>query len=192
MNKDLTQIRVSINELRDIINSATDELMLLLAEEKEIVENNTRNKIANSSPTISDLLEMYVDGRESTYLYEKSREYFAKYRDIGLRCMGGFWIETNQRTLSVCLVQIMTDLQLEHLASLLEADIFPVVKPWKSGDRVLSIFEHTLSEYGSYSLSFNGKHYSVDKRTYGNGKSVFKSTSLLEVLKYIRKYHYYE
>lgn len=99
---------------------------------------------------------------------------------------------TMQRGIQISLYQYAPDraAKLEKTFGGLQK-ILPHIKP-VDGWRVVGILESTLSELGSYWLYVNEKICELRKCTYGSERVIFKSKSLLEVLKYIRKNHPYD
>lgn len=59
-------------------------------------------------------------------------------------------------------------------------------------NKVVDIFEHTLSEYGSYRLSIKENDIIIYKCTYGRDSVVKNFDNLHDALKYISTYLYYE
>lgn len=152
-----------------------------------------------SSPlSIAELLEVYVDGCESSYLYKKRQEYFNNLEVEGIKVGTGYYPDTNQSNLDLCIEKKYTDKQLEALASFLETEILPILKPSANHrydnsmgvSKKMGIFEHTLSQSGVYSFIVDDK-YKIVKTTYSIDRDVFESQSLIDVLKYIRKNLWY-
>jgi hypothetical protein len=57
----------------------------------------------------------------------------------------------------------------------------------------LGVFEHTLSQYGIYSLDWDGKKsFVLNKCTYGRVEKLKEFNDLYSTLEYIAKNHYYE
>ena len=57
----------------------------------------------------------------------------------------------------------------------------------------IGIFEHTLSEHGTYSVNWNrGKQFHLTKCWYGHEQEIAKFTSWRSLLEYVSKHHYYE
>jgi len=57
----------------------------------------------------------------------------------------------------------------------------------------VKIFEHTLSEFGSYSFLWNRKKtFEIRKTTYGSPNIINKFNSLRGLIEHISKHHYYE
>jgi len=115
----------------------------------------------------------------------KAREEF--WHNFGLHRAGSFR-ETNQVALSVKLTYGSEKSLAQQLKAL--DKVLPYIKPQNDGMKKLPIFEHTLSEFGSYWLrvSEDRKQYIIESR-YRDEKE-FKS--LADALKYIQKYHWYD
>lgn len=57
----------------------------------------------------------------------------------------------------------------------------------------IKIFEHTLSEFGTYSVLWNRKKtFEICKTTYGSPNIINKFTSLRGLIEHISRHHYYE
>ena len=127
------------------------------------------------------ITESGSDGLEKHVAAEKF------FKNLGLET-SGYFPKTGQRRVRVSLIR-GCDKSLEGTLSGLNK-VLPFIKPI-DGEKLISIFEHTLSEYGSYSIAISNS-YDVVKHTYGR-KSVEKSfNSLLDCLKYVQYVHYYE
>lgn len=98
----------------------------------------------------------------------------------------GYFVETNQNVIRLCIYK-NSNLSLVEKEILL---VLPFIKPIND-NKVISIFEHTLSEFGSYSLIINDE-YHIQKTTYGREEIIFTSESLIKVLVEIARKHYYE
>ena len=72
----------------------------------------------------------------------------------------------------------------------------PYVKPVEDDEGILhkniSIFEHTLSEYGCYDLLIYPDSYKLQKITYHRPRILATWPTLEEAAKYIHTHHYYE
>lgn len=72
----------------------------------------------------------------------------------------------------------------------------PYIKPMKYEDKFtkgVSIFEKTLSEFGSYSLFvFDDNDVKLIKTTYGSDDILKEFDNLFSAISYIQKHHYYE
>lgn len=163
-----------INSTMNKINEAIDK--------KTLHKSGTRN-----------LLEHFPETETRRKLKEKY------LKSLGLECGSGYWIETNQSVIRISLLRNDNDKTQKVYKGILE--ILPYIKPLKTGRKLIDIFEHTLSLYDSYYLEIDEhQNYSVTTGRMIRSKSnvsikertIFDSKDLLETLKYIQLFHYYE
>lgn len=106
----------------------------------------------------------------------------------GLHQGMGLWGDTRQRVLSIKLNQNRPlEDQLGTVAAL------PLIRPNVEGVRRFSIFEHTLSEHGSYTLECrsNGS-FVIVKSTYGTARDKASFSDLKTALALIYQAHPYQ
>ena len=108
----------------------------------------------------------------------------------GFGFAGGYWTDTNQTTISIALTKhdnAKTQKVFESICAVL-----PFILPTKESLRRIDIFEHTLSEYCSWSFGTYGTSATDEWVLLRNGKDEEKFPSLMEILKYIQHRLYYQ
>ena len=101
-------------------------------------------------------------------------------------CQSGGWNETNQ---------IAFKINLEKNADLEDAElevekVLPLIKPFE-GKKWFGVFEHTLSEYGSYHVWFYSDKIELARTSYGHTEVLKTFTEIADLLAYIKENHYY-
>lgn len=128
---------------------------------------------------------LFEDGRVSGDRYKAREKY---WQDKGL-WHSGYFPDLGQINLKVMLYKGEHD-NLEQTLSVLN-EVIPFLKE-KDGVKLLSVFEHTCSENGSYQIKITENEYSFVVFRYSR-KSVVKSfDNLRDLIKYIQEFHYYE
>lgn len=156
-------------------------------------------RLSNRELTLADILMVYIEGEESEYLDERREKYFDnKKRKLGIKSGMTFDADTNQHHVDIIINKKMTSKQIEKLAKYLEEELLPVIIPGKTEmtdgvliGKYMGIFEHSLSANGSYSFCATDNKYYVIKSYYRISGIEFESTSLIDILKYIQKNHWY-
>lgn len=191
----IKQIQSEINDLckqRDSMNN----LIIKLNNELSNLSDKRLKIKHNNSISLSDMLEVYIDGRESSFMYKKFHDYFKNNK--GLTAGGTYYPSTNQRTINICIKPKFNDKDLKDISSKIVKEILPALKPVKDDDQEkeskrLGIFEHTLAEFGIYSIETNDdKLFKIVKQTYGTKREELQPSSLIDVLKYVRKNLWYQ
>lgn len=128
---------------------------------------------------------LFEDGSVSGERYKAREKY---WQDKGL-WHSGYFPETQQINLKMMLYKGEKD-NLEQTISSLEG-VLPLIKI-HNGVKRLDIFEHTCSEYGSWSVEITDKSYDLIVHRW-HRKSTEKSfTTLRDLVKYVQEFHYYE
>lgn len=164
------------------------EILSLREQEKTIIENEIIAKNEVSPLSLADMLEVYHNGRESTFVYNKLQEYV--YSKKWIYSMG-YNPETNQYCISLKLNRSMTDIEVDNFCSLLESEILPAVKDF-NGVKILDIFEHSHSENGCYNLEIRQASFDLVIYRYSCKSTKTTFTSLKDAINYIKENHYYE
>lgn len=128
---------------------------------------------------------LFEDGCVSGERY-KAREKF--WNDKGL-WHSGYFPEISQIHLEVMLYKGVND-NLENVFTTLEK-VLPYVKT-QNGVKRLGVFEHSLSENGSYTIEITDESFDLVVHRYGRKSAVKSFDSLLSMLQYVQKHHYYE
>lgn len=134
-----------------------------------------------------------LDGSSGSKSYSRCRDELSKR---GLYGPQGVATDTMQRGFKIMLYQNDAESFKKNLNGLKE--ILPFVKPITTGDyagyKYIDVFEHTLSEYGSYWVIVNEElidcRLMQDRwhRTY----EIKKFDTLEKLLAYMWKHHYYK
>ena len=128
---------------------------------------------------------LFEDGRVSGERY-KAREKF--WDDKGL-WHSGYFPEISQIHLEIMLYKGVND-NLERVFTALQ-EVLPYIKT-QNGVKRLGIFEHSLSENGSYDIEITDKSFGLVVHRYGRKSAVKSFDNLLSLLQYVQKHHYYE
>jgi hypothetical protein len=128
---------------------------------------------------------LFEDGLVSGERY-KAREKF--WNDKGL-WHSGYYPETSQIRLEVMLYKGVND-NLEKVFTTLEK-VLPYIKV-HNGVKQLGVFEHSLSENGSYAIEITDESFDLVVHRYGRKSAVKSFDNLLSLLQYVQKHHYYE
>lgn len=128
---------------------------------------------------------LFEDGYVSGERY-KAREKF--WNDKGL-WHSGYFPEISQIHLEVMLYKGVND-NLEKVFTALE-EALPYIKV-HNGVKRLGVFEHSLSEYGSYAIEITDESFDLVVHRYGRKSNVKSFDNLLSLLQYVQLHHYYE
>lgn len=128
---------------------------------------------------------LFEDGLVSGERY-KARKKF--WNDKGL-WHSGYYPETSQIRLEVMLYKSINE-NLEKVFATLEK-VLPYIKV-HNGVKRLGVFEHSLSENGSYSIEITDESFDLVVHRYGRKSAVKSFDNLLSLLQYVQKHHYYE
>ena len=151
-----------------------------LREEQELVEMKQP-----MAPEEEIEFFLFEDGCVSGERY-KAREKF--WNDMGL-WHSGYYPETSQIRLEVMLYKGVND-NLEKVFTTLEK-VLPYIKT-QNGMKRLGVFEHSLSENGSYAVEITDQSFDLVVHRYGRKSAVKSFDNLLALLQYVQKHHYYE
>ena len=128
---------------------------------------------------------LFEDGLVSGERY-KAREKF--WNNMGL-WHSAYYPETSQIRLEIMLYKGVND-NLEKVFTTLEK-VLPYIKKQEEVKR-LGVFEHSLSENGSYAIEITDESFDLVVHRYGRKSAVKSLDNLLSLLQYIQKHHYYE
>lgn len=151
-----------------------------LREEQELVEMKQPMK-----PEDEIEYFLFEDGRVSGERY-KAREKF--WNDKGL-WHSGYFPEMSQIHLEIMLYKGVND-NLEKVFTTLEK-VLPYIKT-QNGVKRLGVFEHSLSENGSYTIEITDETFDLVVHRYGRKSLVKSFDNLLSLLQYVQQHHYYE
>lgn len=167
----------------DKINTKIMKLGKAIEKLREEKENEQMN--SPMAPTEEIEYFLFEDGCVSGERY-KSREKF--WNDKGL-WHSGYFHETSQINLEVMLYKGAHD-NLERTLCALEQAL-PYIKDHK-GVKRLGVFEHTLSECGSYGIEVTETSLDLIVHRYGRKSTEKSFDNLRSLLQYIQEHHYYE
>lgn len=143
----------------------------------------------DSSISIHDKLSLLL--QEDHYISKVSHDYclkFFKNELIGLST-GGYFPFSQQKSIQITLIKGI-HCNLEDTYKSLN-DILHVIKPFNDkGDKLFSLFEHTLSEFCSYNIKLS--HDNLWSLVDGRERTLKSFDSLLDTLKYCQTHHYYK
>lgn len=124
---------------------------------------------------------------DSTDHYQ-AREGWIRDRFDGVISISGYFPDTNQHALRVALV---SDTDCSQVAKWL-GEFIPYMKPLGDYEKKISVFESTLSRWGTYDLICQGSQWKLMKTTYGREEILQEFDNLIEALEYIKTNHPYE
>ncbi len=180
---------------------AIDDRRRVLFEQKEPIDNELktlyrqREKLADELATaqlsgnLSDdeLLLYHLEHVDGVKRYDAAMTY---WRDMGFAC-SGYYPDTQQRGLQIMMTRDKPESLQKTLAGLKR--IIPVLKPLKDNNKVISIFEHTCSEYGCYSLIITPEEkYQIGLMRHHRASTETTFDDLEAALTYIQRVHYYD
>jgi len=128
---------------------------------------------------------LFEDGLVDGERYKARQKFWSSMR----LHQSGYFPETEQIQLELMLYKGIGD-NLEQTVTALE-EVLPFIKPLK-GVKRLKIFEHTLSEYGSYRVEISETSFDVVVWTYGRKSTVKSFDNLRSMVQYVQQHHYYE
>ena len=128
---------------------------------------------------------LFEDGWVDGERYDARQKF---WNSVGLH-QSGYFPETEQIQLELMLYKGVGD-NFEQTVAVLQ-EVLPFVKPLK-GVKHLKIFEHTLSEYGSYGVEISEDSFDVVVWTYGRKRTVKSFDNLRSMVQYVQQHHYYE
>ena len=138
--------------------------------------------------TSKEEIEYYLfeDGTVSGSRYAGREKY---WENLGLS-RSGYYPDISQVHLGVKLIK-GCEKSFEKTMETLQM-ILPHLKKNSEGNKTLGVFEHTLSEYGSYTIEVNGLGFFLNVWVYGTKRPVESFKSLGELVKYVQEHHYYD
>ncbi len=193
MSVDKNSIEKEIFDLLSRIGEIDKETSPLLEERRKISKkveklNETVSKIELENLTKDSEAAYHLDAKDDTDArYTAAKHYF---HNLGLFFGGGVWNDTHQRVVKISLVAGCTKSFKTHLDAI--TLLLPHVKENADGFKVFDIFEHSLSEFGSYYLKCKEKEYIIEKASGFRILPVENFPTLEGALSYISARLYYE
>lgn len=204
--EDLAAAKVRVAEILVRFEAVAAERDRAMKLESALLEEQTKRRIASSTngPDWQFLLDASVP--TSTIKHKALKSALSglvddeKYGFLAIQS-GGEFLNTRQTALRVALIKGMPELTAKVHARL-KNDLLPFVlmqpasasrnQP-KFDHKHIGVFEHSLSEYGSYFLAINedlGKYELRVSR--GSNPIQFEGKSLAELLTYVERNRFYE
>lgn len=188
----MKDFEAEIKRLQDSISPLVTERDKLNMEIMSISDKIKKTRQEQESSQMAS--EMTKEEKIEYFLFEDGwvdgERYGARQKfwsSMGLY-QSGYFPETEQIQLELMLYKGACD-NLEQTVTALE-DVLPLVKPLK-GVKRLKIFEHTLSEYGSYRVEISETSFDVVVWTYGRKSTVKSFDNLRSMVQYVQQHHYY-
>jgi hypothetical protein len=185
----LEQLSHELDETRDAMAPLQDKCLKLceriskLSEQRDLLKLEIRPK-----PDEIDFdIVLPKDAWAETSVNRKER-----VRQLGLLHLdaAGVWMQTGQGAVRIALVRskpAKTKAVFDSLSLLL-----PHIMPDSEGLRWIDIFEHTLSEYCSWTLGVVGDNENSKTLLLRNGREYAAFPNLMAALEYCQENHYYE
>ncbi len=129
---------------------------------------------------------LFEDGFVSGERYSEREQFWT---NKGLWC-SGYTPYIEQVYLKLMLYKEDKD-NLEQTINSIE-EIIPFLKPQKDGMKHLGIFEHTLSEFGIWSVKFDEEEFQLNLCCYGRESIEKRFDNLRSLVEYVQQHHYYE
>ena len=168
---------------RDSLNTKITKLSKEIESCREIIEKSQMEVPMTPEQELEYFL--FEDGNVSGERY-KAREIY--WRGKAVR-NSGYYRATQQVSLQLMMYKGEND-NLEQTIEVLDR-VLPMLKSHE-GVKRLSVFEHTLSEDGSYVVEITEDTFNLVVHRWGR-KSVVKTVDTLrELVQYIQQHHYYE
>lgn len=169
------EVEAKLKDVFDKLGKVQDEIAKI-----EFPENSTVQSVD---------WEKLLDGGTNSWKYKIRSRLLTELGFSG----GSYSPATNQTVLSFSVEGTSSDEDLKKIQKNLKF-MLPFLKPGAHGSKNLihfSLFEHTLSQCGSYSVLFDPeiKEWSLVKTVYGLPQVLKTPKDLESLLKYIQKYH---
>jgi hypothetical protein len=166
------------------------------------VKNNHIKKLKNSivelelkeKKPLKNQIEYFLfeDGSVSDKRFAARDKFWRnRFGSKGLHT-GGYYRNTKQISIMIKLTKGDKESLEDNIKQL--TDILPYIKPQDKDYKVFNLFEHTLSEFGSYNLIINEerKEYVLVKTVYSSDRDRTNFKDLKSALEYIQTNHYYD
>lgn len=179
----IKQTENEISSIRKLIAPLNDELTTLCERNKTLNSQLDALKIKNTKKPDWNFI-LHSGQSESMELHRYRNEML---RSIGLSS-SGYFPETKQAAIQLTLIKGKPETKAKTLKSL--SMLLPYIKP-VAGTLRFGIFEHTLCEYGIYTLVLN-KKWEIHFTRYSHTTTEQSFDTLKEAIEYIYENHYYE
>lgn len=189
LKKEVSKKEEEIKKIAQEISPLQTTMSRLYAEREKLQEELNDTIIKNTKRPDWEWI-LHEEGPQGQVRYKYAQKQLA---NLGLRA-SGYYPDTKQRAIQISLIKGDPN-SLKSIKKGLKI-ILPYVKELKTGDlaryKVISIFEHTLSEDGCYTLIFRGKEIKLHRIRYHHPEVLNSFPNIDEALKYIQDVHYYE
>ncbi|BEH83874.1 hypothetical protein vBKpnMM1_gp146c [Klebsiella phage vB_KpnM_M1] len=175
-----------IKELHAKIAPLQEEISTLIKEKRDLIELIDQDIINNVKD--GEKIPVMLEYRSSSVSYHAATKFF---ESIGLG-IDGMDPDINQYCLRIAMDEDGSN--INRVLTALEM-VEPFVRPQANGRKRFDLFEHTLSEWDCYWLTYNpaNKRWAVETGSgmRRNQDPTFSDMSLKKVLAYICNAHYY-
>lgn len=152
----------------------------------ETIDKGVKACISNLS--LEEISYIYIFGMENTTRYRELNKRLEKYPWITSH---GYYPSTLQTSFKISIAPKDSLEKLTEIANILENVFFSMLKPVRKNEKIIGIFEDSLSEFGIYDLILDNGVYSVRLTRYSRESTEYVAKDLLDALKYIQKAHPY-
>ncbi len=179
---ELQELKYKLESIQNIIARIRPEYDKLTREAYEL-QGEIADLELEEIRTIEELINFNAIGDYDIETFNrKSKELLGEHSNY--ICLSGYWADTNQRAIRLALPKKREPAQ--KVWQFLETMI-PFIKENAAGEKLISLFEHTLSENASYKILIKGGKFFEQKYCYGT-KSVYPVDDPFE---YFLKFRYY-
>lgn len=191
MQKSLTTKKKELVKLSKALNKAHAKSDALWKQysilQEEILNQEIQSIVDTKGLTPASILELDHSNMPIEWYRKIDRWFWDNYATKGVG-KGGYWTESGTSPLGQLALQLKLDqnLPLERQKGIL--DFLPYIKPFARGAKVINIFEHTCSEFSSWSLEI----YDDKIALFRNRTSDKEFKNLNEALIYVYQYLPYE
>lgn len=195
MEKEIQELENKIDKIYCKIKKLQEKNNLLRQEKNAMIDVFLESKYKDKDIPVEDLLQYSFYGYESSFMFDKRKEYFSRLRSKGIFQTCGASNETNQVFIYIHVDKHFSESTVKENADFLEKEIIPFVKPIKEGNclyKLLYLREDTLSENGVYYLTIEDNKYHFYVTRHYVERLIKESDSLFEILMYIRANHYHD
>jgi hypothetical protein len=174
-----SEVQNKLLDLRKQVQVLSEQILKFVDNEKEINEVIDSKTLTEND--IEKLLEVFPETKHKRKLLNKI------LKQYGFLEIGGYWPETLQSALKIALLYNDDELTKKIYKGILE--LLPFIKPHNDGCKKFDIMEETLSYHGSYNLiTSDDKEWHITR----GGRVIYSSKDLMETLKHIQKYIFYD
>jgi len=184
-DKEITKVKEQLSALYEKRKPIDEQITKLQKKAKKLREDKEKYELTLPRDREEEIKYfLFEDGYVNGERYKAREKY---WRDKGL-WHSGYFHEIEQINLRMMLYKGDSE-SLENTIKAVE-EVIPFLKPLK-GKKRLDIFEHTLSENGSWSVEIDEDSIDLVLHRY-HRKTVEKSfKTVREMVEYVQAHHYY-